>query len=1220
MKGPWELRVEGWLAYPQSLSIVDQFQCLAWSRRSDLVVRHHELPPPPPDILQSRQEWAPRPGMLPPDLEASLRTRTQDGPGPAPDAVFRIAFPYDFREAPGIPTFVFAVTEYGILHRSMIPGRAAPAGTLGNGTRIVTPSLWSRQGLVNAGLPPDRIHVVPHGFEPRIHHPLPAPDRSRLRRELGWGDEVVFLAMGSLYPRKGTDLLLAAFARIAREHPDTRLVIKGVDAIYDSRRALATWGASLPGPDRDLVRSHLEYHGESLDFQQVTRFFQAADVLVSPYRAEGFNMPVLEALGCGLPVIVTGGGPTDEYVPAGAGFRIRSRLSPAPDRHGYWLDPDLEHLVDIMDMVVRERDSLRERGEAGARHVADRYSWDHVAGSLVGIMRGAPADMTGVTNVPEVTIAPSWRAWRDVCLRSAGFSVDGLTDLTCGSALAELDRLLELEDRLEQETGALLAVLHARTPMEDRQARKVWLRAQRALRAGRSPPVVPAADLAPRLDELERLRARLGAARTAWEESAARDRADLRSSLDAKLRDPRLHEALLWQGPDLGGTFLARLPQGDQADARAEYRRTMGLRFLQRYAAKNDTIGFFGPVAWSDLGHEGSPARFEPGESLLAGRDLHFEYWAVDGLATSLAAMPGLRAGLAPRLAPHVRLRSGMLQDARGGRLRLAPEDARLLAACDGKTPAGRIARDLGRLEHWARRGVLVWNLSPPVSMRPERALRESLERLEDPAIRDRATAGLDELESARARVAAAREDPATLGPALEDLDRTFERLTGTPARRNLGRTYGARSLVFEECRRDVALTGGAGALRAVGPALDLVLRSARWYVDQVGLRLDREVRRQLDAELARRGTRGVPLGALLPGLSRAIAPICRTVARLVRERWAAILPVDQGAVEASWTVESLRPSILERFPVRELSWPGARVHTVDLLLATPDLAALTTGGDGAPFVLGEVHPGGNLFTQRACRETHPDPRRMDLEAARDLGWPSIAMVTARMRDSHRTSMEPPEGGFQIAQDGSAPSCPPDRVLRLADLVVRRIRGRVHVIEVTTDRAFPVQLLFETFGGHAMRDSFSLLGPRTHRPRMNIDQLVIAREAWTLPFDELRPVLAASGLDRARWARRVQLARRMPRWLFATLASERKPFLIDLENPYSMDSFWRMVRASESESPGAAEAVHLTEMLPAPGDCWLTDRGGSRYTSELRLVIVDEMRWVPHFPGKRSPP
>ncbi len=69
---------------------------------------------------------------------------------------------------------------------------------------------------------------------------------------------------------------------------------------------------------------------EELTSDELAALYRACDVLVHPYRGEGFAMPVLEAMACGLPAIVTGGGPTDEFCPAEAGWRIDARRVQLP--------------------------------------------------------------------------------------------------------------------------------------------------------------------------------------------------------------------------------------------------------------------------------------------------------------------------------------------------------------------------------------------------------------------------------------------------------------------------------------------------------------------------------------------------------------------------------------------------------------------------------------------------------------------------------------------------------------------------------------------------------------------------------------------------------------------------------------------------------------------------------------------------------------------------
>jgi hypothetical protein len=219
------------------------------------------------------------------------------------------------------------------------------------------------------------VHVVPNGvdldrFRPR---PGPRPDGA-----------VRLLFVGGTIHRKGVDVLVAAYVRAFAGRDDVELVVKDMGGASFYRGMTAGDGLAELAASGRLPR--VSYLTDDLSDEAVADLFRSADVLVHPYRGEGFAMPVLEAMASGLPVVVTAAGPTDEFCPDEACRRVRSVRRPvAPEALGaptvgppWMLEPDEDHLVEVLRELVADPDDRARRGRA-ARRAAEALSWDAVA-------------------------------------------------------------------------------------------------------------------------------------------------------------------------------------------------------------------------------------------------------------------------------------------------------------------------------------------------------------------------------------------------------------------------------------------------------------------------------------------------------------------------------------------------------------------------------------------------------------------------------------------------------------------------------------------------------------------------------------------------------------------------------------------------------------------------------------------------------------------------
>jgi glycosyltransferase involved in cell wall biosynthesis len=181
------------------------------------------------------------------------------------------------------------------------------AAVVFHGTQAVRAEL-----LAHGVVAPERLIWAPPGVSPEFRPEPSAEDRSEsILAPLG--GRPFLLHVGSSIPRKRLDVLFDVFAALRARHPELRLVQQG--------------GALTPAQREQVARRGLGdalLQPPKLDRATLAGLYRRARAVLVPSEAEGFGLPVIEALACGAPVVASNlpvlrevGGEACTYCPVG---------------------------------------------------------------------------------------------------------------------------------------------------------------------------------------------------------------------------------------------------------------------------------------------------------------------------------------------------------------------------------------------------------------------------------------------------------------------------------------------------------------------------------------------------------------------------------------------------------------------------------------------------------------------------------------------------------------------------------------------------------------------------------------------------------------------------------------------------------------------------------------------------------------------------------------
>ncbi len=188
-------------------------------------------------------------------------------------------------------------------------------------------------------------------------------------------DTIHLLHVSSGFPRKGVDRLLQGFNTLAARQPHVHLTLK---TFPNPHNRVDQWLGQRVTP---ACLGRITWINRDCTPDELRMLYQRAHIVVLPARGEGLNLPAIEAVCQGRPVVATGYGPHLDLLPSQAVYPLRFRFQRARSHlstpQSVWVDPDPAHIAETLEHLLQrlrtEPDALRSELRQAQTVVRERF-------------------------------------------------------------------------------------------------------------------------------------------------------------------------------------------------------------------------------------------------------------------------------------------------------------------------------------------------------------------------------------------------------------------------------------------------------------------------------------------------------------------------------------------------------------------------------------------------------------------------------------------------------------------------------------------------------------------------------------------------------------------------------------------------------------------------------------------------------------------------------
>lgn len=286
-----------------------------------------------------------------------LRSRTEA----APPEQWRLSMQYLGRGAPTVPHVLYTMHETSRLHDDHVKACNAAAG-------VVVPSTWGERTFRESGVTRP-IRVVPLGYDPTEGW-APREKPSDVFRVVMVG----MLAAGGI--RKNFPMGIRAFLDAFPTERDVELIVK-------------VWPSCLHHLHELPMDGRIRVRAESMPVGELAALVGSAHVYLNPSSGEGWGLPMLEAMACGVAPIATAATAHADMIDDSCAFIVPHATEPAGGPYegmGDWCPPTHAGLVEALREAYDLRGSTAAKGRAAAARAAG-FTWAETGRKLADALR-----------------------------------------------------------------------------------------------------------------------------------------------------------------------------------------------------------------------------------------------------------------------------------------------------------------------------------------------------------------------------------------------------------------------------------------------------------------------------------------------------------------------------------------------------------------------------------------------------------------------------------------------------------------------------------------------------------------------------------------------------------------------------------------------------------------------------------------------------------------